>query len=600
MLNMHWMNSFCDGKGLVTGFLMGVCVTYLFLAVGGPISARLADGSVALWNRIDGQTSAAWLSRNQGPSHCDSPLANDRCLPTADIEHNSSLPQKISECRRGEKFEQDRIETSHEMQSALLLALWEASSLLAVRSYDDAIIKESGLLPSQVPLAPHLENCEVRVKTNERLDTRGENGAWPPWILFKGQHLGLNLPANANEEWKEEILGNHQCTVGGPYPPWIEGADEDNLPMTRRVQHDIWLHQHPQNCEDPSLKFLLTDWEIDPGFGMGAQFAAMAGMLAIAINEQRVLVTDYFNRANHEGCVGTTHSHWSCYFSIETSQACRDHSLILSSKPSAWEQGLITCKDNYTSRQIWTGKIPEYWGKPWEQMQPTTQIDGKLLMNHKARDRRWWRAQAVRYLMRFPSKYTCSLLNLARHQAFGSKAAAMVLDMLPHNWPKVGWMRTETEIEHFVWSVHKPWIPRPMLSIHVRQGDKAREMEIVGFKSYMSLAQQLRNQFPNVQNIWLSTEMQDVIEQSKSYFGWNFHYTNITRQVGNVSMPAYEASLGRGVSTNYPLVNFLIAADADFFIGALGSTWCYLIDGMRSTGGKVMSGYLSVNKYRFW
>jgi len=49
-----------------------------------------------------------------------------------------------------------------------------------------------------------------------------------------------------------------------------------------------------------------------------------------------------------------------------------------------------------------------------------------------------------------------------------------------------------------------------------------------------------------------------------------------------------------------PLVNFMMATEADFFIGALGSTWCYLIDGMRNTGGKVMSGYLSVNKDRFW
>ncbi|KAL5990498.1 hypothetical protein ACLOJK_011400 [Asimina triloba] len=51
-------------------------------------------------------------------------------------------------------------------------------------------------------------------------------------------------------------------------------------------------------------------------------------------------------------------------------------------------------------------------------------------------------------------------------------------------------------------------------------------------------------------------------------------------------MAAYEASLGRKTSTNYPLVNFLMATDADFFIGALGSTWCFLIDGMRNTGGK--------------
>jgi hypothetical protein len=95
--------------------------------------------------------------------------------------------------------------------------------------------------------------------------------------------------------------------------------------------------------------------------------------------------------------------------------------------------------------------------------------------------------------------------------------------------------------------------------------------------------------------------IQEVIDKTKDYSRWNFHYTKVRRQdKSNASMAEYESSLGRERSTNYPLVNFLMAADSDFFVGALGSTWCFLIDGMRNTGGKVMSGYLSVNKDRFW
>ena len=94
--------------------------------------------------------------------------------------------------------------------------------------------------------------------------------------------------------------------------------------------------------------------------------------------------------------------------------------------------------------------------------------------------------------------------------------------------------------------------------------------------------------------------MQEVIGRTKLYPNWNFYFTKVTRQDGNVTMAAYEASLGRETGTNYPLVNFIMATEADFFVGALGSTWCYLIDGMRNTGGKVMAGYLSVNKDRFW
>lgn len=95
--------------------------------------------------------------------------------------------------------------------------------------------------------------------------------------------------------------------------------------------------------------------------------------------------------------------------------------------------------------------------------------------------------------------------------------------------------------------------------------------------------------------------VQQVIDKTREYSHWNFHYTKVRRQArANMSMSDYEASLGRETSTNYPLVNFLMAADSDFYVGALGSTWSFLIDGMRNTGGKVMSGYLSVNKDRFW
>lgn len=74
--------------------------------------------------------------------------------------------------------------------------------------------------------------------------------------------------------------------------------------MTRQVQRDIWTQQHPRNCSDPSLRFLVADWERLPGFGIGAQLAGMSGLLAIAIKEKRVLVTNHYNRADHNSCKG--------------------------------------------------------------------------------------------------------------------------------------------------------------------------------------------------------------------------------------------------------------------------------------------------------
>lgn len=590
-------------KALLVGFLCGAVVTYLLLlAVGTSFKATptLFEFDVmsvsSLHQAISAEHHKDRIGKNQTLQEARS--SGPKFPRMENLKSSIIEPEDDLYTGRGEVFKEER---GHVFQNqvrekeriSLLHSLWEEYFLNSRK-------KNDSFDWSNVPKAPHIQNCKAYAKASKQFDIRGKNGSRPSWTIWKG-HLGLELgESTVLKDEEEDLLLEHKTIPDGPYPPWVEGGDEDNLPMTRRVQRDLWLHQHPRNCHEPQLKFLLTDWERNPGFGIGAQIAGMAGMLALAVNEKRILVTNYSNRADHEGCVGSVRAHWSCYFLPETSAECKQRALELALQEDAWKQGIITRKENYTTKEIWVGKIPRQWGKPWERMQPTTEIDRKLLKHHRTKDRRWWRAQVVRYLMRFKSEYTCTLLNIARHQAFGMKAAKMVLQTLPPEWPKAAIAMSESEIERYVWSNHKPWVPRPLLSIHVRLGDKAAEMNLVAFRGYMNLAQRIRRHFPDVENIWLSTEMQEVIEQTKSYVGWNFYYTNVTRQVGNMTMPTYEASLGREISTNYPLVNFLMAAEADFFIGALGSTWCFLVDGMRSTGGKVMAGYLSVNKDRFW
>lgn len=81
-----------------------------------------------------------------------------------------------------------------------------------------------------------------------------------------------------------------------------------------------------------------------------------------------------------------------------------------------------------------------------------------------------------------------------------------------------------SDIEDFVWSNHKAWIPRPLLSMHVRMGDKACEMKVVEFKEYMRLANRIRRRFPHLNSIWLSTEMQVYSHSSTTSFASNYSY----------------------------------------------------------------------------
>ncbi|GFQ01964.1 hypothetical protein PHJA_002340300 [Phtheirospermum japonicum] len=528
------------------GFLFGICIASLFLAAsfGGAISFSLFSTGIS-----------------------SIPINNEDC---------KGLPKESERIIYSEKSTAN----GPDRNISLLYTTWSDQLRKSTDDDEYQLFRKIRLVKSNnnVPKAPHLEDCKLSVEMSRRLDTRIPNGTYPPWTLWEGTLDGL--PKSESDEEIKYYMDH--IVAEGAYPPWITGSDVENYPLTRKVQRDLWRHQHPVNCDDPSVKFLLADWERLPGFGIGAQFAGMCGLLAIAINEKRVLVTGYYNRADHDGCK-------------ETSVECRKRAYELMLDKAAWENGVITGKDNYTSRDIWSGHIPRVWGNPWSIMQPTTEINGSLIVHHRKMDRRWWRAQAIRYLMRFQTEYTCNIMNIARHSAFGREAAKTVLESSSEDVQE-----NKHGIETFVWSNHKPWVPRPLLSMHVRMGDKACEMRVVGFDEYMRLAEKVRKRFPHLNNVWLSTEMQDVIDRSNSYKHWKFYYTNVTRQTGNVTMATYEASLGRKTSTNYPLVNFLMASEADFFIGALGSTWCFLIDGLRNTGGKVMSGYLSVNKDRFW
>lgn len=557
----------------VVGFLSGVCLTTLFLAAFTSFDTSQFGGisfssGITSWN-----SSSDTITNMVTNGDCNLKLKETERVTYSHGSFDDKIDERVSS----------------------LYSAWTALLNNPTNSEGELL---QGVGPSRlnVPKAPHLENCKLSAQLNERLDKHVENESFPPWTTWKG--FLDTYPFSNDAQLK---FYRRQAISEGAYPPWITGSDEENYPYTRKVQRDIWVHQHPVNCSDPNVRFLVADWERLPGFGIGAQIAGMCGLLAIAINEKRVLVTNYYNRADHDGCRGPSRSSWLCYFFPETSQECRDRAFQLMGEKEAWEKGIITGRDNYKSKEIWAGRTPRVWGIPWSYLQPTTDINGTLLAYHHKMDRRWWRAQAVRYLMRFQTEYTCNLLNAARHAAFGQEAAKLVLATTVEGWPEdVVRDKGRTEMEEYVWSNHKPWMPRPLLSMHVRMGDKACEMKVVEFEDYMLLAHRIRARFPQLNTIWLSTEMQEVIDKSKSYPHWNFYYTNVTRQVGNMMMATYESSLGRETSTNYPLMNFLMAAEADFFVGALGSTWCFLIDGMRNTGGKVLAGYLSVNKDRFW
>ncbi|CAN6197963.1 unnamed protein product [Urochloa humidicola] len=384
-----------------TGFLSGVCIVYLFGALLLPPGFTQSPPSDYPLRR---------LVTFGNPALVDL----ERAAPTKELTPN--VQEKIERPNENVLITEARI--------TRLFNAWGA--LLNTTTTGDDVLKRP-----DVPRPPHLESCRLTVDKNKKFDSRGgDDGAFPPWTLWKGS-LGLELFNQASRAKK----GAANANLDGQYPPWITGSDEENYPQTRRVQRDIWVHQHPPDCSDPSLQFLVADWESLPRLGIGAQIVAMSGLLAIAMKEKRILVTGYYNRADHDGCKGSSRSSWSCYFFPETSPDCHKRAFELVQNNVSLANGTVRVKESYGFKKMWTAGVPRLWGEPWKYMQPTTEVNGTLIIHHRRKDMRWWIAQATRYLMRFPTEYTCGLLNSARHSAFGMQAAKLVLESIQNASP---------------------------------------------------------------------------------------------------------------------------------------------------------------------
>ncbi|CAI5989486.1 unnamed protein product [Closterium sp. NIES-64] len=96
------------------------------------------------------------------------------------------------------------------------------------------------------------------------------------------------------------------------------------------------------------------------------------------------------------------------------------------------------------------------------------------------------------------------------------------------------------------------YVPRPIVSVHVRQGDKSIEMRLFSFYAVMFMANRIRRGFPTVRYAWLSTEMQvgengeggsDEVRRgggvsSHVRGGWGLHHRDMAFEMRRLSFHA--------------------------------------------------------------
>ncbi|GAQ86545.1 hypothetical protein KFL_002950170 [Klebsormidium nitens] len=448
------------------------------------------------------------------------------------------------------------------------------------------------------PLPPHLVDCDRVSREELSQDSRLSDGGLPDWADQKG-------------------FAGHPV----PDPFWVRGADADNIPLTRHVQQDLWLRQHPQDCNASDVRFLVAEWADTSTHGLGSQLHVLTGGFALAVMTGRVLVVDNrFERAMHEGCAGESKGTLDCYVLPATSKECAALALAGKRHGAGSTADLIAAAQGSEERVVLLPEyasmdhtvmdiVPDLWGEPWKLERGSIEFEGKIVdetvgpFDYAAKvfgPMNWWRAQATRYLLRAPSAYLCRLMNGARHDAFGVEVAAGLAESVrfqgEHALEGGGVRVAYGALEQVLWK-DDVFMPRPYINVHVRHAyEKSGEMRIVDLPFFMEQAERIRQHNPAVRTIWLSTESQDILDQAISKYmpHWSLYYTKAERIHSNEKDP-WNTHTPAKAGSDLAFVNLFLAADADYFVGVLGSNWNRLIDELRKTNGKRKAGYIALN-----
>eukprot|EP00276_Gloeochaete_wittrockiana_P010782 CAMPEP_0184648108 /NCGR_PEP_ID=MMETSP0308-20130426/5186_1 /TAXON_ID=38269 /ORGANISM="Gloeochaete witrockiana, Strain SAG 46.84" /LENGTH=399 /DNA_ID=CAMNT_0027079689 /DNA_START=86 /DNA_END=1282 /DNA_ORIENTATION=+ len=296
----------------------------------------------------------------------------------------------------------------------------------------------------------------------------------------------------------------------------------------KEALHALWLHQNPPDCS--KAKFLMYP-EPEGGSGIGSSLTLKAGMLTYAIAAGRVLVP-----ARNQWPWGTcTHGGMDCLFmplswcTEETYQ--NDPFLEIGSVLDEMEKWRLVKAVHVANMPAKTHEVI------LKGMPPFADKHGL----------HFWRMVALRYLVR---------PNLSTKQV-------------------VSYVRSSLQL------------PRPIINIHVRHGDKGQEMELLPLSKYMAYAQQIANE-TGVHDVFLSTEDPTVIAeaqalQTNSNNTWRFFF-----QKDTCPQNLWQASLEERIKCIATMMGNLYIAgeDCDHFVGTLQSNWCEVIDALQRTNGR--------------
>lgn len=379
---------------------------------------------------------------------------------------------------------------------------------------------------------------------------------------------------------KREFIA-HQLYNLDDAKSWLEfmdSFDDDELPpLTKETQRWIWEKQHPDPATCKDLRYFTAGTHIS-GFGSSLHVAGWDLSNALEFGYIFVWNKDHQGAGAlyaDDGCGrGEDFTNFECFFERMSSCSYRD----------ATDKNSVTHREQMERPPGTIVRLPH---------QPPTylikllqeRLSPAILNEHFIKF--WWRAQAAAYMLRLNKETSRAVMKLRLDQALHSGVYTGASSNV---------------------NVKVPFpLPYPTVSIHVRHGDKASEMELQPFKKYIDdldwfLAE---NPFGYQRQFFVSSEDDAVITEAKSLgnytkiqsertHGWTVFSSNIDRVNGS---PFQQLSqFGKTKMTHQWILQLFMAIECDAFVGTRGSNWNRLIEELKSMYGKAKAPYIESGK----
>ena len=344
-------------------------------------------------------------------------------------------------------------------------------------------------------------------------------------------------------------------TEAGHIRPMPFGMDDDKLaPLTKVTQTYIHSRQSVPNCSD--VQIMISHGH---GWGLGSEMHVIGAMLAFALENNHTLVL------SPRACYAFTDSA-GCELLFQPISSCDYHTIIKHHpNPTILSPGslVIGSTTKLISALRLTRRYPVGLGDAIVTAVPSglkAILQSKIPNMSNDQIKFWWRAQSVAYIMRFNADTIRAMVRLRTDPLF-----------------------------HYHTNCNSTPFPLPAntMAMHIRGGDKWKEMTLVPPLKYIATAVGLFENMPlsfSSRNIFVSSDYEAAIQEIQhdaEEMGLSVIYSRISRLPRGHELSVWTKQHNRLKMTHTYLLQLLMSLEADSWIGTRASNWNRLIDELR-------------------